>query len=80
MLWLAIVSLLLAGLVIVLGKAKKAFKNSYIYWAELVINRKYVCSNSNEIMAKVVRKQREINFKPNYLFYWMLYRYELAKK
>lgn len=30
-------------------------------------------------MAKVVRKQREINFKPNYLFYWMLYRYELAK-
>ena len=30
-------------------------------------------------MAKVVKKQREINFKPNYLFYWMLYRYELAK-
>ena len=37
MLWLAIVSLSIAGLIIVLGKAKKAFNNSYIYWAELVI-------------------------------------------
>lgn len=37
MLILSLVSLSIAGLVIVLGKAKIAFKNSYIYWAELVI-------------------------------------------
>ena len=30
-------------------------------------------------MAKVVKKQRELNFKPNYLYWWMLANYQMAK-
>ena len=30
-------------------------------------------------MAKVVRKQRELNFKPSYLYWWMLANYQMAK-
>ena len=35
--WLALIAVALSGGVVLLGKNKKLFTNTYIYWAEIII-------------------------------------------